>query len=435
MEVADFLPLADRLSLSTTSRSWREILVPKLFTILRVTNRNEDQEILNTVLNKYGDYVHQLYFECFLYPDEDPDSDEDDNSEVSKQGDLPNLICRLIGGDDLPVTCRTLTVDFKPEDNFEGEGWGADQGSIYIHDEAEDEDSIAVSEGNNQWRANLVQAWTLIATNRSTRRLSIVNLPPKATSAWFTAEWHSFLGQLEELSIGIWGGDNGAGWHSNTTDGYLDFLFQLGNYFFHHAQTLKRLYIKADAENPYGCEGFRHAALGLAATDMPVLKYLYLENCFIDPALISFLQAHAKKIRELHLENCLSAFESGMATNPVTWAEFFGAIRTSAPILDELRVHINAAPLTSEEQFHGDEQNGPDGAYILPDDEPDDVKAVRRAVREEGRTVFPYYHLDDKYGMVFANEEVTIERFEGREDQNEYDALLELVQENAKARS
>ena len=438
LEVENSLPLVDRLSLSTTRASWRKLLVPKLFSNLRVTNRDDDQQILNNVLDKYGCYVQQLHFECYLFPDEDSDSDEDNNDEASKQPDLPNFLYRLLKFEGMPAMRGILVVDFKAKDNFDGESWGGDPpdlGSIYMHAEVEDEHTIAHDEHEHQWRANIAQVWALIATNRSIRELTIVNLPPRATSAWFTAEWHSFLGQLEELSVCVWGGDNGAGWNSNTTSGYVHFFSQLGNYFFYHTKSLRRLSITADAENPYCFQAFGHAPPALDPAGMPVLRSLYLENCFIDTALVSFLQAHAKTIKQLHLQNCLCTLGEFMVPGPVMWAELFEAVRGSEPILEDLRVHVDVAPLTHDEEFPQEGQRGPDGAFVPPDDEPDDVKAIRRTVREGRRKVFPYFSIDGKYGMIFSDKELNIERFEGYEDQRQHDALLDLVQENARRRS
>lgn len=313
-----------------------------------------------------------------------------------------------------------LTVDFKPEDDFDGEEWAAEPCRIFI-DDGENHDHILSNEQKQQWRANMAQVWTLVADNHSIRKLTIINLPPKATTTWFTQEWQIFLGQLEELSVGIWYVDN---YLEGTTGGYYDFLSELRSCFFNYAKNLRHLSIVAAEENPW------NDADSLQCTKMPELRSLNLKNCFIDRELISFLKAHAKTIKKLYLQNCLCVFDSCLVTGPVSWAELFQAVRHGEPVLCELRLDIGAAPLTSEEA-----QKDSNGAYIPLDDEPEDIKAIRKAVKVGHKKVFPYHVVDEAYGLVSTDEYSNVERFKDSEDQKQYDALMEVVRQNAHEQS
>lgn len=85
-------------------------------------------------------------------------------------------------------------------------------------------------------------------------------------------------------------------------------------------------------------------------------------------------------------------------------------------------------PLTQDEQFH----HG-DIPFVPSDDEPDNVKLIRKQVLENPKLrLWPYVYLDDKYGIVYYCEEDNIEAFEAGEDQAEYEAWMSLVADNQK---
>lgn len=63
-----------------------------------------------------------------------------------------------------------------------------------------------------------------------------------------------------------------------------------------------------------------------------------------------------------------------------------------------------------------------------------DVEMARKAekiVKEEmGRRAFAYKILDDKYGMLFDDEDSSLQAFLEGEDQGAFDGLMELVGRN-----
>lgn len=48
--------------------------------------------------------------------------------------------------------------------------------------------------------------------------------------------------------------------------------------------------------------------------------------------------------------------------------------------------------------------------------------------------MWPYVYLDDKYGMVFHDEDENVRAFEAGTDQREFEALMEVAEENWKTR-
>lgn len=401
---------------------------------MKVNSDKSQVETLSDCCRKFGRYVEKLRFECCLHPNaEEVDSDDEDGEDSAAKAtieDLPRHLQNLLNGQLLP-NMTTLEVLFLPENNFGyDEDWGpsGDLGSIYIHDEGEDSDTIQEREGDYIWRSTVNQVFTSMAENQSITRLELLDLLPKACSVFEKELWSKFLGGLDELKIELWGGDNGAGWHSNTTEGYLCFIADVGRLIFDNLASLKRLEFMSDAQNPAGCEGMRHSALPFRPDTMGNLEELDLWNCFIDPKLLEFLKTKSGQLRKVRLFECFSAGEDfGLAENGITWSKFFSAWCEANPVCEELVVYNSKVPLTSEEQFER-------GAS--KEEEPDDVKAVREALRRDTRRkLFSYGYLDDKYGMVFCNEEANIERFEQGDDQKKYDTVMEIVAQNRKTKS
>jgi hypothetical protein len=437
ISIQDFIPLQDLLTLSTTSKEIRQLLIPRLFHSLRFTNEDKDQQILNRIINKYGPYIRDRYFECYLYGNEEEEEEEEEREDGSdsqslKRAKVPDLACKILQGQVPSKLGNALTIEFKPDDDFQSGSWGSSElgeGSIYIAEASESFEMLWQNERDFQWRADMARIWALVITDKSIRKLKIKNFPPRCTSTWFTPRWHFFLGQLEELSIGLWAGDNGAGWQSNTLDGYTEFVDDLRHNIFKHTNSLKRLSLIAHELSPIGCEGRCHASFPLESTDIPMLEYLHLENCFIDPELVSFLQDHTNTLKHLRLQNCMSAgsdegdFTS--AQNPISWAEFFKTLRRSKLRLRTFQHFNNFVPLTKDEDFFFRfKAENFDSVYQPPEDEPAETQAVRRCVKEDDKKLFYYGTLDDKYGMLDVNEEEIIASFQHGHDQMEYEAFV-----------
>ncbi len=213
--------------------------------------------------------------------------------------------------------------------------------------------------------------------------------------------------------------------------GYSDFIKMLNKRFLSKLTAARRVIFVADVDNPVGCKGMRHSPLPFMPEDMPAIEYLELWHCFVDPALLDFFEAKAQQLKSLRLMDCYSAGTEDLswADNPRSWADVFARIRKADSVLQELSVVNQLVPLCETEAY-------PPEPAEEDEPKPDNVIAIRETLRlDSGRRLFPYVHLDDKYGMVFAQEETNIEQFEQGKDQKEYDALMELVKANRVAAS
>ncbi|KXS09714.1 hypothetical protein M427DRAFT_63617 [Gonapodya prolifera JEL478] len=471
MAVASHLPLEGRLALSSTTSGFRHILASAVFRAITVSNLDGyDRDSFARVTSTYGGHVEHVHFRCLLFPNREPSESNSDanipemeissggadadvdggddewegesNDETDQANDaqeskrpenqLSATAVALLRGDTLPHV-RSLTVEFVPESDFEGSEenkWVEDEyqvyGTIYISQAIEDMDDVAKAEKTFGWRDTMARVWRSISVNQVISVLEICTLPPNITTAWHEEWWSRFLGRLERLTIGMWGGDNGAGWKSNTTEGYLDFLERLDDYFFVHGQNMRFLHIVAHEGNPFGGSDFllNYASWNLGVRCLPQLQHLRLQNCFHDEHLRDFLRGHMNSLESLHFINCMAP---GMLEPDVSsWAEFFTVILESGPsVLKSLVVENNSVPLTHEEEFNVEPKWGNLG-------EPEDVRRVRERLKADPtRKLFHYAYLDDKYGMVFAGRDVIVNRFLMGEDQAAYDRLMEVVKANA----
>ncbi|KAI0154690.1 hypothetical protein GGR57DRAFT_502440 [Xylariaceae sp. FL1272] len=446
LRVGEQLAVADCCSLSSVNSHFRRFLLPTLFKCLRANNRYEHAETFQKLVPEIATYVQRLEFDLYLHQGsgEDDVDEEGGGRRPSKAGrsngvrtlkvsDTAPIVWELLSRRALP-NLSTLRVTFCPlPEDFRGDGWSDDGlgGSIYLAQDVEDEDDIAEAEMRFYWRGLFNRSFeTMASGSGDLHRLEILNLPPKSASALWTDEWKTFLGTVKEFKISLWGGDNGAGWHANTLEGYLEWISDLEESFFEHLTSAERVKLVAHDQNPIGCPGMRQCPIPFGPGHMPRIEHLELQDCFVDAALIAFLSSHPQQLRSLRLTNCYSAGNNqarGTARSATPWSVFFSAVRRSQADLHEFILQEGRTPpLTHEEQFEDD-----DVPYEPPDDEADDVKTVRRILSEDtGRRLFAYACLDDKYGMVFAYEEVNISAFLEGTDQREFDELMAMVKRN-----
>jgi hypothetical protein len=254
----------------------------------------------------------------------------------------------------------------------------------------------------------------VLAANDSARELILEDFIPKWTSTFGTDAFRQFLSQIESATFNILGMDNGAGWRTNTQYGYTEFLSGLDTMFFHHMSRLKHLHIQAG--DPLGLDGWRSIPLALMPEDLPVLQSLKLENCYVSPELVLFVQSHAQVLRSLDLEECFSGGEGGAtADNSIYWAQFFDGIYKAKPALNEFIVVSGNVSLA----YYGE-----------PDTET--VQDIRRQLKDNVMLkLFDYNSMSDKYGSLHDNIEENIRQFINGDDQRAYDRLMGLIKENA----
>lgn len=90
-----------------------------------------------------------------------------------------------------------------------------------------------------------------------------------------------------------------------------------------------------------------------------------------------------------------------------------------------LQVHLlfDRTPSTSEENYGEDE----DEAKV-----PAVVKQARQLLKDDiSRRLFPYTTLDDKYGMLFQDDNENLTAFQGGKDQASYEKLTAKIKAKA----
>ncbi|KAM3416527.1 hypothetical protein BST61_g8117 [Cercospora zeina] len=295
-----------------------------------------------------------------------------------------------------------------------------------MHEEPESEEDISEHEQSVAWRATMNEAYRALATRTGVKTLRLCEVVPRGCSVSYAHKWQQFLHSVRDFSIELWGGDNGAGWHSNTQPGYDDFIQNMNKFFFRHLGSAERVTFTADDQNPIGMEpNFHHSPTPFQANDMPKPKHLTMEHFFIDPALANLITSHSQQLESLTLKNCFAS-PGVSAAHPYTWEEFFKSIRDTTPILTSLTLTNDRVPLTDAEEFHG-----ADAAVQPSEHEAAENKSIRRNLREDPKLrLWPYDFLDDKYGMVFCDREQNVSAFESGADQGEFEALMRVVENN-----
>jgi hypothetical protein len=162
----------------------------------------------------------------------------------------------------------------------------------------------------------------------------------------------------------------------------------------------------------------RHSPFSVKANSMPLLKSINFEYVFIDPPLVDFLVQHSKTLEEVTFNHCMGGIQ-GLAENGIYWGKLFTSlIKANPKKIRRFEILPFEAPLGElNTNQYSDLEQAKKTAKILEDD--------------EHRRAFPYATLDDKYGMLFEDEETNAEAFLEGKDQKGYDELMTLVERNA----
>jgi hypothetical protein len=415
LQILRLLEIGDKVHLSATCKHYRAQLAPEIFKTIRFTSDERVARSALRAIETHGKYTTHIKFTGHCGSDD----------ELTAPALTP-AAAKILQGH-LTPNLNTISLkfgfDFDGGDEWdEGHPDASGEGSIYLFEGVEREDYVRDREETWQWRALMNEIWRALAANTHVRELILDGLIPKWISTFRTEEFRQFLSRLELATLNIFGGDNGAGWKTNTMWGYIEFLRDLDASFFRHMTGLKHLILHAS--DPLGLEGYRHIPLALKPDDLPLLESLKLKDCFVGPELVSFIRSHAQSLKSLDVKECVSGGDGyGMAENAIYWAEFFDSVYEMNPALTQFIAGGGKVPLTSDEQFNPDYQFK---------DEPQGVQDIRWKLKaDQGLRLFGYGYLDDKYGMFFLDEEGNGEQFTSGNDQKAFDRLMGLVNENA----
>ncbi|QDS72240.1 hypothetical protein FKW77_005720 [Venturia effusa] len=344
---------------------------------------------------------------------------------------LESLIVRtpFVNGDSVDSDSEDNdSEDNDSEDNDSGDSDSEDNESewiawFYDFEVGEGTEGIEERERAYGWRAIMSKSWDAIVQNKKSRVRSLESrqIVAKGVSTWTTQAFRDFLAPLDSFKISVRGYHNGAGWEQriNTLYGYHDFLGSLGPTFFNHLPKVSVVSLHASGYGPTGLEGTYHSLTPFEPNSIPLLKSLHLEYVFIDPPLVRFLSSHSQTLESIMFTNCMTGIGS-LAENGIPWHNLFHALLISSP--PKLRI-FEIQPLGVEDVGESDTRR-----YL-------DIEMTERArqILEEDKTrrAFPYKKLDDKYGMLFADEHTSLEAFLEGKDQEAWDELMKVLRCNA----
>ncbi|KAH8897525.1 hypothetical protein GQ53DRAFT_743190 [Thozetella sp. PMI_491] len=444
--IVAFLPFETTLALSSTNSAFRNALIPHIFRAVRISNWPHDEASLRNVARKYGPCITELQFTGYgssrLPPSmrravhyyyekhKEPGAEVD---RINASGDLLHEVAReALSGALLPaVRTVRITFDFAREQYFFDQTLETeedDEGTITtldFYDRAEAPGTVAYKESISAWRRSMAQAWAALVQNTRVTKLVTPSLIPRITSIFLGGDWAAFLGRLEEFELDVWGTDGELGLWLNQKEGYRQFESQLGEYFFRHLDSARRLKLSVPWCYPFGLMDSRYdSVLSLQPTHIPRLRRLELHHIFISPNLANFILSKRQNLVSLHLHDCYASSES--LAGPTTWAAFFDRIQSEATQLLQLEIRYRKkVPLTFKDEY-------PELLGMFPSHwiEHDQKAAEWPEQEDPARRAFGYAFLHPRGGKFNRHVPATWENYVRGDDSRAYDKLMATLQSN-----
>jgi hypothetical protein len=410
-------PSQELLSLSRVCKVLRSLVLPFILKTITLLNEEKSGSSVLAILNSpYREHIqHVHYIGVMPMPEAAMTRSEPVKQPSAK--DLPESVEQVLSNlGRLPNLERTV-VDFRCAKNEE------DDSEIYEStfedfDNPEDDDKILEEEKTVAYRSLMERSYRALACNPAStiKNFELKNVSAKKCSAWNLPEFLSLLEGLTTFTMSLRGGENGAGWHINMNQGYLDFIEDLDDCFFQHLSNVKNLDFAASEDSPPGIpDGLNNAALRLREEHMPQLQNLSLHHVFISNDLAAFITAHGKTLESVQLTECYSGCGS---ENEPSWSQFFCSIASK----DMKSLHtFDIAPTDLERLQQGED------VYWNPD-KLNRSQDLRQQFPE--RRMFDYKYLDDKYGMVFDDKDEAFGRFEDGSDHTSWEQLCKVFKKN-----
>ena len=402
---------------SCTSSYFRNLLAPYVFKSVKLRNDEKSGESVSALLKgPFGALIRELYFIGTIPPEAAKETDEaNEKSYEASNITLPPIVSSILSDLRQFPSLDALSMGFtypyadSPFDDYYG-----------VEDIVDNENP----QRGLAWRSLMATTYETLLRNKEPRfkEFEIRNLVWTFVEPFKNAGFHELLGHMERFALSVRGGDNGAGWHVNTLDGYLACIQEFDKLFFNHLRSVTSMTLKAPDQGPIGLEGLNHTKLMLEENQMPLLRELRLEYCFICEELAAFVRSHADTLETLTLYGCASSVNGLQDHDGYYWNDLFTAFDSAdLTALSKLVILPLNPPLTSNEEF-------PHQGQVDEKDEPTEVQQVRQLLRENPkRRLFAYAILDDKYGMFFQDVDENVEAFQRGEDQAAYDRVMERM--------
>ncbi|KNB19689.1 hypothetical protein FOXG_16911 [Fusarium oxysporum f. sp. lycopersici 4287] len=308
--VASYLSPQYVKTLSRTNWFMRHAVVGVLFRTLYIPCPLASTRALEELIHKYQNFISRVHLHVYFQPNME---------EKPHDGPMPSVwgaastdtLKRIVRGDILS-NVSSFVVEFNAR-NFEHDGWWGETASW------SDPNMLgSIVDNEDNWDQTLQQETRDYMAN---------------ASAWETPEWESFLGRLQVLEIGVFGGEDGDCWH--TKPEFAEFIGNLPHFVMRHARNVRHLTLEASPDGLFGGASTNYCIpLPLKEDHFLFLHSLTLKNIMIGPELVEFLTSRVDSFEELELYDCMCdgpdwEYGSDRELDPVTWAGLWKAIRES----------------------------------------------------------------------------------------------------------
>lgn len=285
-------------------------------------------------------------------------------------------------------------------------------------------------------------------STKSKFELNLYNISPHDCPAYETDSWRCFLKEVTSFTLGLCHYDNGAGWNMNRMLCVNDFCPSIGQFFWDHLERTNTIKLFCDNSWPLGeCEGLiNDLPISLPNTSdglkLSYLTHVSFAETFICYELIDFLVAHCRTLESIDLRDC---YASDGAERSPHWSTLFKRLVEATPSPKSLcRVSVSNPKKELKDLIPFDDKYSQDECRELEDilsrQETQETIELQKGASLEGtkrrnRIVYPYCYIDDKYGMIFDEEEVNLERFLEGADHKEWLKLADLMEANIRRKT
>ncbi len=431
----------DLMSWSCTSRYFRNLLAPYIFSSIKLRNDDKSGASIDTLLKSpHGDLVKEIYFLGTIPPNTaDPDhNDRDDEplaegfhqaSDAAEEEEGNSIIITL------PSVVDTLLSDLTQFPNLQSLSIGFTypyDNPLVDYDDAVHSIEIYNPEPLRAWKALMTTTYETLSRSKAQhpRAIEIRKFLFPFTKPYESPSFHHFLSSVEDFSLSVRGGESECSC-ANTCAGYLECVARFDELFFNHLASATTLSLRATVQGPIGLEGPHYARLALKKEHMPLLKSLHLEHIFICQELADFVISHTDTLEQLTLQNCNSRVDSGQENVRFYWNRFFDALH-SADLrqLSRLEIRPYNAPIVIDEVI--ERESHVDRTKRTKRPEPDYVQQIRHVLSvDTSRRVLGYASLCSVYGDCYDDMGENVDAFWQGEDQVAYDRLMAKVNANA----
>ena len=425
----------DLMSWSCTSRYFRNLLAPYIFSSIKLRNDDKSGASVDALLKSpHSDLVKEIYFLGTIPRNTaDPDDNDEDDEflvegfhqvcDAAEEEDKPIVIT-------LPSVVDNLLSDLNQFSNLQSLSIGFTYpygNSTIDYDDPEDSMEHYCPEPLRAWEALMTTTYETLLRNEAhhLRAIEIRKFLWTFTEPYESPSFHHFLSSVEDFSLSVRGGGR-AGYCANTGDGYMECVERFDELFFNHLASATSLSLRATNNGPIGFEGPHYARLALKKEHMPLLKTLHLEHIFICQDLADFVASHTDTLERLTLHDCNS---SGVSQDVgFYWKHFFNALH-SADLrqLSHIEIRPYNAPLTLVEALQRRYHGGREELLVS-----DNVQQIRHVLSADTkRRVFGYVFLTGTDLGCYEDPNENVDAFWRGEDQVAYDRLMAKVNTNA----